>query len=318
MREARRHDHEGGAYQGLTRIRRKDGAVDWSGDVVTTPDKVLTKPLHWRKPRRIFVNSMSDLFHESLSDEDIDRVFGVMWACLYMGRDAVPGHVFQVLTKRSARMREYMSADRRRWWASAAVRFGGGLDPDGLWDQTMRWYGPHPRIWLGVSVEDQARAEARVPDLLRTPAAVRFVSAEPLLEALDLRRWLHRGGECECEPAESSRCDELRSRQSGGWIRCNLGTRRIDWVIGGGESGSKARPMCLSWARNIVHDCHEAGVACFFKQLGARSYETTDDENAHETWPVGRWLELKHRKGGNLEEWPADLRVREWPDGSAE
>jgi len=153
-------------------------------DVRCHPER-LDQPLRWRKPRRIFVNSMSDLFHESVPDSFIDEVFAVMSRC---GDDTTPrfdafdAHQFQVLTKRPARMRRYME-DEIRGSAVCARRLkyrGGSL---------IEW--PPPNVWLGVSVEDQATADERIPILLQTPAAVRFVSAEPLLNPVDLSQWLN-------------------------------------------------------------------------------------------------------------------------------
>jgi protein gp37 len=215
-------------------------------DVRTHGDR-LDQPIRWTKPRMIFVNSMSDLFHEAVPDDFIDSVFGVMWACLW-GRNEKPGHVFQVLTKRADRMRDYLLQDRREQWARAAVNHGGGIDPDGIWDQVMDAEGPHPRIWLGVSVEDQKAADERIPLLLQTPAAVRWISAEPLLGPVDIH---HRLGSCvftEADPLATG--------------------RGIDWVVVGGESGPKARPMQPEWARTLRDQCEAAGVAFLFKQWG--------------------------------------------------
>jgi len=198
-------------------------------------------------------------------DEFIDSVFGVMWACLY-GRKEQDGHIFQVLTKRADRMRDYLSTDRREAWARAAVHHGGGIDPDGLYDQTMNFGGPHPRIWLGVSVEDQASADTRIPLLLQTPAAVRWISAEPLLGPVDLSP-----AYLPCPNAENVTMDP----ETGGYECCSrcdytgisneLG---IDWVVVGGESGPKARPMHPAWARGLRDQCKAAGVPFLFKQWG--------------------------------------------------
>ncbi|MBN8283433.1 phage Gp37/Gp68 family protein [Zoogloea sp.] len=229
-------------------------------DVRTHGDR-LDQPIRWAKRRMIFVNSMSDLFHPAVSDDFIDCVVGVMWACLY-GRNEQPGHVFQVLTKRADRMRAYFNSDRREAWARAAVNYGGGIDPDSLWDQIMDFDGPHPRIWLGVSVEDQAAANERIPLLLDTPAAVRWISAEPLLGSVDIfstmtGELLHTSGN-EFDP---------------GWL---------NWIVVGGESGPKARPMHPAWARSLRDQCATAGVPMLFKQWGewvprSDCYHTFDD-----------------------------------------
>ena len=171
----------------------------------------LDAPLHWRKPRRVFVNSMSDLFHEGVPDSFIAEV----WKRMALVQD----HTFQILTKRSRRMRDYCSEMDVIHVAGRAV----------------------PNIWLGVSVEDQQRADERIPHLLETPAAVRFLSCEPLLGAADL----------------------------GGYTHCDLCgyTHQIDWVIAGAESGKGARPMDLDWARSLRDQCMEACVPFFVKQL---------------------------------------------------
>lgn len=255
-RVAARFSGTGMPYEGLIHPTTRG----WNGQVRLVPE-VLAQPIRWRRPRRIFVNSMSDLFHESVSDDAIDQVFGVMWACLY-NRYEQPGHVFQILTKRPSRMLEYLQSDRRRQWAQAAVNYGGGLDPDGIYDQTLYFDGPHPRIWLGVSVENQAAADERIPLLLQTPAAVRWLSCEPLLGPLDLARcvmWRSQDG------LATGCVDALRpallDRKMCWWPA-------VDWVVVGGESGAGARPMHPDWARSLRDQCAAASVPFFFKQWG--------------------------------------------------
>lgn len=191
-------------YKGTTQ-KSKAGPV-WTGKVALAPEKTMTAPLRWRRPRKIFVNSMGDLFHENIPDEWIDRVFGIMAMS--------PQHTFQVLTKRAERMRE---------WASGV--------PDARW--------PLPNVWLGVSAEDQQRADERIPCLRATPAAIRFLSIEPLLGPISL---------------------DLTG--------LNQVYRPIHWVIAGGESGPGARPMHPDWPRGIRDQCEAAGVPFFFKQWG--------------------------------------------------
>lgn len=258
-------------------------------DVRTHADR-LDQPIRWAKRRMIFVNSMSDLFHPDVPDNFIDSVFGVMWACLY-GRNGQDGHIFQVLTKRAERMRDYFKTDRRESWARAAVAYGGGIDPDGLWDQTMDFEGPHPRIWLGVSVEDQAAADERIPLLLDTPAAVRWISAEPLLGPVRLS-----GLYGLITDDEDVRIDAL----NGSFVISRyqeeatpLGAR-IDWVVVGGESGPNARPMHPDWARSLHDQCAAAGVPFLFKQWG----EFANDEaaglclnNCYDKATIGGWVE---------------------------
>lgn len=177
-------------YRGLTQSS-KAGPV-WTGKVALAPEHTLTAPLRRRKPTMYFVNSMSDLFHEDVPDEWIDRVFAVMALC----RDGASGadphpreHTFQVLTKRSKRMQSYMTAGgvaARVMDAAELIACGGEKAKSWGPDWTMPW--PLPNVWLGVSCEDKRRADERVPDLLATPAAVRFVSAEPLLGPIDFTR----------------------------------------------------------------------------------------------------------------------------------
>lgn len=224
-------------------------------DVATHADR-LDQPIRWAKRRMIFVNSMSDLFHPAVPDDFIDSVFGIMWACLY-GRNEQDGHVFQVLTKRADRMRDYMSTDRREAWARAAVHHGGGIDPDGIFDQTLNFEGPHPRIWLGVSVEDQAAADERIPLLLDTPAAVRWISAEPLLRPVSLTKE-YLSMKCGGTYPFRSLGDEHRTKL----------IDLLDWVVVGGESGPQARPMHPAWARGLRDQCAAAGVPFLFKQWG--------------------------------------------------
>lgn len=168
------------AYEGLVE-KRGDGSLNWTGKINLLPDR-LREPMQWRKPRRIFVNSQRDLFHESVAFEFVDQVFAVMAIC--------PRHTFQVLTKRPARMRRYFAEDRRQqiWRSLSRIlpverfrRPGAVLDER---EETDFWDGPFEplhNVWLGTSVENQKAADDRIPDLLGTPAAVRFLSCEPLL-----------------------------------------------------------------------------------------------------------------------------------------
>lgn len=215
-------------------------------------ESAITLPLTWRRPRRIFVNSMSDLFHESIPIAAQERVFRVMFSA--------PHHVYQVLTKRSGLMRERIPIIMNRI-------FG------------YHWAMPD-FIHLGVSVENQATADARIPDLLDTPAAKRFVSYEPALGPVDFQN-LHGVGFDALYGACTPR-------------------RRINQIIVGGESGPDARPFDVRWARDTIRQCREAGVACFVKQFGAKPYDSNCPP-----------LRLKDRKGGDMSEWPEELRVRE-------
>ena len=307
-------------YKGLA-VYTENGPR-WTGESrLWTKD--LTMPLRLRAPSNIFVCDMGDLFFEGNSDEEIDSIFGVMWACLYLGKHGIAGHTFQVLTKRAQRMREYLSTDRRKLWAQRAVHYGGEYDPDGIYDQTMeRSKEPHPRIVLMVSAENQETAEERIPELLATPAALRGVSAEPLLGPLDLSRFMwpvHShwpAGYSSPEAAIASGATVTRHRQA----LVSAHARFLDWVIVGGESGPKARPYPLDAARDIIRQCREAHVTVFHKQVGAL-VETGEAEalGKSEWGPYVRFhedadlLKTKHPKGADPSEWPEDLRVREFP-----
>jgi protein gp37 len=197
----------------------------------------LSDPLAWKMPRKIFVNSMSDLFHEGVTDEYISRIAEVMIKANW--------HTYQVLTKRSERMRDLLNTK-------------------------LRLAAQAQHIWWGVSVEDRKYGVPRIAHLQQAKVAVRFLSVEPLLEDLG-----------------------------------DLDLTGIHWVIVGGESGHGARPFELAWARNLIRECQRQQVACFIKQLG------------RQPWDNGKTLKLASRKGGNMVEWPADIRVREYPHVAA-
>lgn len=253
---------------GLPFDRRSRDLVDPIVD-----EKILTQPLRWRKGKRIFVENQSDLFGEWVPLDQIDRVFAVMALC--------PQHTFQVLTKRSKRMREYLTIGP---WGQIEMAAEELLDEN---PKLRRIYSvadalhvdriPLPNIWLGVSCEDQQRANERIPDLLATPAAVRFLSVEPLLGPVDLdlprcdahdREETFFDEELGCECCVPCRADgRIGELSYGHWLDpLNDG---IAWVIVGGESGAGARPMHPQWARSLRDQCQAAGVPYFFKQHGA-------------------------------------------------
>jgi protein gp37 len=205
-------------YKGLT-TKTEGGNINWTGTLRMVP-AVLHLPLDVKKPTTWFVNSMSDLFHESLTFGMIDEVFDVMDAC--------PQHTFQILTKRPSRMLEYFH------WKHE----GNGTKFGRL---------PLANVWLGTSIEDQERGNERLKALLNTPAVVRFVSCEPLLGPLSL-------GLCLATEVTDLIKDVLHNT--------------LHWVIVGGESGPKARPMHPDWARNLRNECTHIGIHFFFKQWG--------------------------------------------------
>jgi protein gp37 len=249
----------------------------WNGQVRLNRE-ALQQPLGWKRPRMIFVCAHGDLFHEAVPDEWIDQVFAVMALC--------PQHTFQVLTKRSARMRAYLDWSQRPYRiASSALHTGRNL-PDGhpgwspsRWKHSpirectapARW--PLPNVWLGVSAEDQRRADERIPELLATPAAIRFLSAEPLLDPIDLRTIDPRIFSAKANALTGVwRWDDGPSRKE---------SPRLDWVIVGGESGPGARPMHPEWARSIRDQCAAAEVPFFFKQWGGfRSLTKAEHDQA--------------------------------------
>jgi protein gp37 len=190
-------------------------------DVRVHPDR-LDQPFHWKKPCRIFVNSMSDLFHESVPDDFIDAVFMTMAQCDPTAPAKAPQDIFQILTKRPDRMLEFIrEIQRERDWIEGVF--------------------PLSNVWLGVSIEDQATADERIPLLLQTPAAVRFVSYEPALGPVNFARYLapHYRGE-----------------------------QHLNWLIAGGESGPNTRPAHPDWFRGARELCISFGIAYFFKQWG--------------------------------------------------
>lgn len=224
--------------------------------VTLHPDR-LDQPHHWRKPRRIFVCSMADLFHDNVPDEHIAAV----WVTMML----TPRHTYQVLTKRHARLRTLLSspdfprlvaaAARHRWDRDARLRAALGW----VWtvDGTTPRVWPLPNVWVGVSAEDQQWADIRITALLRTPAAVRWVSAEPLLGPLELRH--HLTGHCTLHDFAGGYCVQ----------RHHPGVQHLHWVVAGGESGPGARPMHPDWVRKLRDDCASWHVPFFFKQWGA-------------------------------------------------
>ena len=212
---------------------------------VRTWPKRLSIPASWRRPRRIFVNSMSDLFHKDVPEDFVRRCFEAM---LGVGR-----HVYQVLTKRPARAAEF-------------IRRNADLFPAGL----------PSHIWIGTSVEDQSVAY-RVRHLLAVQAAVRFLSCEPLIGPLDLSGFLRGGDTARSDASPNGGLSGLRAR-------CEDASPRLHWVIVGGESGPAARQMAPEWARSVRDDCAASGVPFFFKQWGGRTPKAGGRELDGRSW----------------------------------
>jgi protein gp37 len=227
--ETAQNSQAGGWGEGFASVT-PDG-LKWTGKVELHEER-LTMPFGMDKPSRIFVNDFADVFHEEMTDAAIDRIFAVMVSA--------PQHRYVILTKRQKKMQAYMAdpATAGRVAAAIAVLAGQGSGRDG---NVESW--PPPHVWLGVTTENQKEAERRVPTLLATPAAVRFVAAEPLLSAVELKpEWLPHPG------------------ASG---------PTIDWVMGGGESGPNARPIQLDWVRALRDQCARTGTPFYWNDWGA-------------------------------------------------
>lgn len=297
MKQAHRFSGPGGKYEGLTRLRTRGGPV-WTGEFREVPEK-LDEPLHRKKPTTYFVNSMSDAFGEGVSDEFIAAIFGVMAACSQ--------HVFQLLTKRAERLPKWFD-----WARSYTVELDGvvspPLHPYVILDDclgrvrtdlektilcaakrmlnsghvgSLLW--PLPNVHLGVSVE-HPDCVSRIDELRKTPAAVRWVSFEPLLADIG-----------------------------------HVDLTDIHWIVIGGESGNGARKCDVQWIRKLVHCATEQSVAVFVKQLGAKPFSSVGDIPQHRAHigQGGIWM-LEDRKGGDMREWPEDLRIREAAPRSAQ
>ncbi len=272
---AARFSDKGLAFEGLAKRSAKRGLPQWTGKTMFLVDR-LGLPLRWRRPRRVFVTSVSDPFHPSFTNDQIAAIFGVMAASRQ--------HTFQLLTKRPERALEWF-----RWVEShdvgpdfyaqrEAYRLLGERFPLHPAKGTIKqWPWPLTNVHMLVSAGTQASADKFIPLLLEIPAAVRGVSCEPLLGRVDLWAFMR---------------SPLRDQ-----ALANLGEPSIpgiDWVIVGGESGPRARACELPWISDIVDQCKRSGVPVFVKQLGAAAG-------------------TKHPKGGDPDEWPSSIRVREFP-----
>lgn len=247
----------------------------------------------WRRLKpgvRVFPFDMCDLFYEGVPEALIDRCFAAM---------ALSPATFLVLTKRAKRLHEYLTSPDLIPRVDRAL-LATCSEPGGY--RLGKTYPfPLPNVWLGVSAEDQQRADERIPLLLETPAAVRFVSYEPALGPVDWEPWVM--------PRYAA--DDPRYHRPGG--------RALDWIIYGGESGPGARPFDLGWARQLLRQAGGCGVAVFVKQLGYRPYYLEDDGEGGSDVPgiehaATAGLYSPDPKGGDPEYWPADLRVREFPE----
>lgn len=316
----------------------------FTGKIALRHDR-LDWPLTWKKPQMIFVPSHGDLFHKDVPDDFIDKVFAVMALC--------PQHTFQVLTKRAERMRAYVSradlsddlldACRDMYGRSKLKGYPTGVF-DGVDNDIVNFrHWPLKNVWLGVSCEDQANADERIPHLLATPAAIRFVSLEPLLGPIELLeadpyafgtlrvRLPKRKPDIHPPITEGSTLGDAVAALGGSM---DVSHRGLDWVIDGGESGTDdlVRDYDIDASRAIEAQCVAAGVPFFRKQLGRKPFEragsewpphiaiNVDDPGGEVGKPSDRRLYLtgfKHKKAGDPAEWPADLRRREFPKVAA-
>lgn len=339
-------------------VKKENGKLNWTGHI-NFDEETLLKPLSNKTPTTYFVNSLSDLFHENAKDEWIDKAFAVM--------ALTPQHTYQILTKRPERMREYLLSkvglESREETIMREAAFLGNI----IWDSRgnrkelyrnsknienrRSWVGfSLPNVWLGVSVENQKAADERIPLLLDTPAKVRFLSCEPLLEEVNLvdpimknsSEFLDgRDGEgcdfsdlMECaewdylghkyipkyeSALEMSFCEKCSNREANpmhnnrSFRHLSTENQYIDWIIVGGESGHGARPCDIAWIRSIVQQCKDAGVSVFVKQLGAKPFVKDTSWRAKDADYRREYLKLKNKKGGDISEFPEDLRIREMP-----
>jgi len=261
---------------------RQGEKLGWSGRTVFV-DSQLEKPLHWKKPRKIFVCSMGDLFHESVPFEWIDKVMAIIALC--------PQHTFQILTKRAERMAEYFCVGRADEYRRSKVEGAAGRIIRSLSSTINKWnysgycndpiYFPLPNLWLGVTCENQEMADKRIPLLLQTTAAKRFVSVEPCLGEVNLEEYLTPLGSETCHYGTSH---VLKT--------CDCRHEYINWVIVGCEAGAKRRDCKRHWISGIVMQCKTAGVPVFVKQVS----------------------NVFKKVIKTIEQFPEDLRIREFPE----
>lgn len=248
------------------------GKLVWSGIVRELPLR-LGWPLKWRGNKRVFVCSQADLFHRKVSNEFIAAAFGVMAAC--------PQHTFQVLTKHPARMREWFEwvASQQNGAAETCAWEVRYMAPAHYGAAPAEW--PLENVWLGTTVEDQKRADERIPELLRAPAAKWWLSVEPMLEAI------------------------------------TTDLTYIDWVVCGGESAqtrANTRPFNIQWARALHAQCRAAGVPFFMKQLGTQPFIEGENIVTFPYFKLDFAPKSSRYKWHEPEHWPQDLRVQNFPE----
>ncbi len=283
----------------LQQFPQYQAVSSWNGTVKLV-DSQLDKPLKRRKATKFFACSMSDLFHESIPFELIDMAFGIMALC--------PQHIFQILTKRPERMLEWSLTTNPLKWSKAVissswdkVSYLGGMIPieNSIISVALKTSDSHyylDNVWMGTTTENQQTADRRIPLLLQVPAKIRFLSCEPLLEAINLKlgaipvqncRFSSDDGTCNYPDKFTPECHQWDCpRIQGG----------IDWVICGGESGKGARLCESDWLHAIARQCQAVDIPVFVKQLGSNSdYKTKD------------------RKGSDMSEFPESLQIQQFP-----
>jgi len=276
-------------YEGLT--EKRGDRIEWTG-VVNFVEEALEIPLKRKKSTVWFVNSMSDLFHESVTDEQLDRIFVIM--------ALTPQHTYQILTKRPKRMLDYFLSNR---WDDATfggiplsdvARLAADLPvPLGI---PLRCHFPLANVHLGVTVENQKAADDRIPLLLQTPASVRFLSIEPLLERVDLTLIK--------QIDDFQQIHKTLSGHSSIDGQMQHLTNSINWVIVGGESGHGARLFDLAWARDLREQCEWSNVPFFFKQCGANCIDSLNGNSIDTKGKGADWADPN---------FPADLKIRQLP-----
>lgn len=291
------------------------------GTRVVASESMWKQPLKWDRAaveagerHRVFCASLADVFegYDTMPDASLEAVKEARFRLLSHIFRRTPSLDWLLLTKRPENFRQVLLDTVNGQWA----------DPADVTDKVHAWLDGNypPNVWIGTSVENQEKADKRIPELLKIPAKVRFLSMEPLLGPVDLSRWLRRTLTTEERNSIYDATGGMEPYQ----LACQKaeGDNEIQWVIVGGESGAKARPFEISWARSIIDQCKAAGVPVFVKQLGKVPYGTPEDWvhiNQVPLMGLGSGsdsvpLNFEHAKGGNIDEWPEDLRVREFPN----
>jgi protein gp37 len=237
----------------------------WNGKTCFVPSE-LEKPYKWRKPRSVFISSMGDIFHDSVPFAWVERVLGMV--------ASNPQHTFIMLTKRAKRMQEFFASSEMAGQLACLYQLAAGTNPETCQQDNC----PLPNLALGVSVENQETADERIPYLLSTLAAKRFVSLEPMLGPVNLDR-IHEAWDTEegshCESWESCLDGRRFDPWSDGWAE---GYPKLDGVILGGESGNNGRRLDPMWVMEVRDQCAAAGVPFMFKQWNHENRNVVDPD----------------------------------------